>query len=70
MTDKLTLLITVSVSLAAVFTLGSGEALAACTPDIYPRTNTPNITVCDGDEDILIDLEDVDITATAHGTTG
>ena len=70
MTDKLTSLITVSVSLAAVFTLGSGEALAACTPDIFPNTDTPYITVCDGDEDIRIDLNDEDITATVSGIRG
>ena len=70
MTDKLTSLITVSVSLAAVFTLGSGEALAACTPDVFPHTDTPYITVCDADEDILIDVEDVEITATVSGTKG
>ena len=63
-------LITVSVALAAVFTLGGGEALAACTPDVYPNTDTEYITVCDGDEDIRIDLEDVDITATVSGTPG
>ena len=62
--------ITVSVSLAAVFTLGGGEALAACTPDIYPNTDTPYITVCDADEDILIDVDDVDITVTESGTPG
>ena len=70
MTDKFTSLITVSVALAAVFTLGGGEALAACTPDIYPNTDTEYITVCDGDEDILIDVEDVEITATVSGTPG
>ena len=70
MTAKSTSLITVSVSLAAVFTLGSGEALAACTPEIWPKTDTPYITRCDDDQDIRIDLNDVDITATVSGTLG
>ena len=70
MTDKSTSLITVSVALAAVFTLGGGEALALCTPYIFPNTDTPYITVCDGDEDIRIDLNDEDITATVSGIRG
>ena len=71
MTAKFTSLITVSVALAAALTLGGGEeALAACTPDIWPNTDTPYITLCDADEDILIDVEDVDITATVSGIRG
>ena len=70
MTDKFTSLITVSVALAAALTLGSEQALAACTPDIYPRTDTPYITRCDDDQDIRIDLNDEDITATVSGIRG
>ena len=61
----------VFVALAAALTLGGGEeVLAACTPDIWPNTDTPYITLCDADEDILIDVEDVDITATVSGIRG
>ena len=70
MTKKFTSLITVSVALAVVFTLGGSEAMAACTPEIWPNTDTPYITVCDDDEDIHIDLNDEDITATVNGIRG
>ena len=70
MTDKFTSLITVSVALAVALTLGGEEVLAACTPDIFPRTDTPYITVCDDDQDIHIDLNDEDITATVNGIRG
>ena len=60
----------VFIVMCAALTLGSEQALAACTPDVYPNTDTPYITVCDGDEDILIDVEDVEITATVSGTRG
>ena len=70
MNSKFTSLITVSVALAVVFTLGGSEAMAACTPEIWPNTDTPYITRCDDDEDIRIDLNDEDITATVNGIRG
>ena len=60
----------VFVVMCAALTLGSESALAACTPGIWPNTDTPYITLCDGDEDVLIDVEDVDITATVNGIRG
>ena len=69
MTDKFTSLITVSIALAVALTLG-GEAQAACTPEIWPNTDTPYITRCDDDQDIRIDLNDEDITATVNGIRG
>ena len=49
---------------------GADQVQAACTPDIFPRTDTPYITVCDDDQDIHIDLNDEDITATVNGIRG
>ena len=57
MTAGLRLMPIMVLLLAAALTLGSEQALAACTPDVYPNTDTPYITVYDGDEDILIPLK-------------
>ena len=66
MTDKSTSLITVSVALAAVFTLGSGEAMAAAECTDAPAAG--NWIECTEDststDDITINADGVDIDTT------